>query len=82
MKKIITRRKFLKNSSTATIAGALYLNSPLKFYSQQNTKSRVVLIRNKDLLDKLYKPDAKIVQSMLDFEINFIVFFFEFLRIV
>jgi hypothetical protein len=65
-RKVITRRKFLKNSTGAAIAGALYLNSPLKSYTQQSKKSRVVLIRNEKLLDKQNRPDKQIVQEMLD----------------
>jgi hypothetical protein len=64
--KTVTRRKFLKNSSTAAIAGALYLNFPIRSYAQPAKQSRVVLIRNEKLLDKVYKPDPKIAQEMLD----------------
>lgn len=64
--KVMTRRKFLKDTSAAAIAGTLYLNSPVKMYAQENKKSRVVVIRNENLLDKLNKPDETIVQKMLD----------------
>ena len=66
-KKVITRREFLKNSTAATIGSVLYLNLPAQ---EKNTpdskKSRVVLIRNKNLLDKMYKPDPDIMQDMID----------------
>ncbi len=64
--KQITRRKFLKESTTAAAAGALYLSLPEKLFAQKAKKSRVVLIRNKNLLDDLNRPRREIVQEMLD----------------
>ena len=65
-KKTITRREFLKDSTAATVAAALYLNAPLKAFSRSEKKTRVILIRNADVLDKNNKTDALIVQKMLD----------------
>jgi hypothetical protein len=64
--KVRTRREFLKDTTSAALAGALYLSSPAKLFAQSKKKTRVVLIRNKDLLDSLNKPREKVVQQMLD----------------
>jgi len=64
--KVRTRREFLKDTTTAAIAGALYLSSPVELFAQSQKKTRVVLIRNKDVLDGQNKIRAEIVQKMLD----------------
>ncbi len=61
-----TRREFLKDSAAAAIAGALYWNKPVDLFAQQSKISKVVLIRNKDLLDDHDKPRKEIVLKMLD----------------
>ena len=64
--KNLTRREFIKTGAAATAAGMVMLNSPIDLFGQPGSKSRVVLIRNKNLLDKLNNPKAEVVQSMLD----------------
>ncbi|GAB4381149.1 MAG: hypothetical protein Kow0042_31580 [Calditrichia bacterium] len=64
--KIITRRDFLRDSATAALAGALYLNLPTKVFPRSASKSRVVLVRHRNLLDKLNRPDPALVAKMLD----------------
>lgn len=64
--KTYTRREFLKNTSSAAAAGALFLNMPEGFFPQSEKKTRVVLIRHKDVIDDLYRPNAQIIQKMLD----------------
>ncbi len=64
--KLITRRDFIKNSSAAALAGALYLNLPGPVYSQAEKKSKVVLIRDENLLDSGGKPKPEILVRMLD----------------
>jgi hypothetical protein len=64
--KLITRRDFIKNSSAAALAGALYLNLPKPVYSQAEKKSKVVLIRDENLLDSGGKPKPEILERMLD----------------
>jgi hypothetical protein len=64
--KLITRRDFIKNSSAAALAGALYLNLPKSVYSQAGKKSRVILIRNENLMNSQGKPNPEILESMLD----------------
>ena len=61
-----TRRQFLKDTTSAALAGALYLSSPAKLFAQTKKKTRVILIRNKDVLDDLNKPRGKVVREMLD----------------
>lgn len=65
MPKSITRRTFLKNSSSAAIAGALYLNTPIKVFANDNNKSKVVLIRDENILDSSGKPQAVNLEKML-----------------
>ncbi|MFO7756846.1 MAG: hypothetical protein R6V34_12780 [Bacteroidales bacterium] len=70
-KKTITRRKLIKNGAMASIGGFLYLNSnpasAMKAMSgEAEGKSKVVLIRDKDLLTGFNKPDPQKMQSMLD----------------
>lgn len=61
-----TRREFLKDTTTAALAGTLYLNTPLKLFAQSGEKTRVVLIRDREVLDDLNQPREKVVQEMLD----------------
>ena len=61
-----TRREFIKKSASAAAAGLLYLNFGDKAFGSSEKKSRVVLIRDENVLDKLNKPHADIVQNMLD----------------
>ena len=70
-KKTLTRRKLIKSGALASIGGYLYLNSsPARamnaMSASQTGKSRVVLIRDKDLLQGYNKPDPGRIQSMLD----------------
>ena len=65
--KTLTRRKFIRDSSAAALAGSLYLSVPVpSFASDYSGKSRVVLIRNKNVLDSLLKPDKAVLSEMLD----------------
>jgi hypothetical protein len=64
--KTLTRREFLKDATSAALAGTLYLNSPAPLFSQSGEKTRVVLIRDKDVLDDLSRPRDSVVQHMLD----------------
>lgn len=66
MEKSITRRTFLKNSSAAAMAGALYLNTPIHLLADNVQKSKVVLIRHDQVLNSSAKPDASILEKMLD----------------
>jgi hypothetical protein len=65
-KRIYTRREFLHNTSTAAIAGALYLNLPVRGIAQTGQKSRVVLIRDADVLDSDNNLKEDILAQMVD----------------
>ncbi len=65
-KKRYTRREFLKDSGTAAVAGALYLNLPVQAFPQVKKKTRVILIRDADVLDKNNRTRAEVIQKMLD----------------
>lgn len=66
-KRIITRRQLLKEISLVTAGSALLMNFPLKSFAQKATdKSRVILIRNKDLIDDAGVLNASVMQDMLD----------------
>ena len=62
----ITRRKLIKNTTFAAIASALYLNTPFRAFAQSNPTSKVILIRDKDLLDGDDKIREDILEQMLD----------------
>ncbi len=62
----ITRRDFLKGGTSAALAGAFYLSLPGKLSARSGGKTRVVLIRSRDVLDKLNKPDDAVLARMLD----------------
>lgn len=64
--KVLTRRDFLKTGATATIAGALFLNAPDELFAESEKMTKVVLIRNKAVLDDLNKPKKEILEEMLD----------------
>ena len=65
-KNIITRRKLIKDAAKAGIGSALLMNSTLRVFGQGENKSRVILIRNKEVLDSENNPNPDIVQKMLD----------------
>ena len=60
-----TRRDFMKTSAAAT-AGAFVFSLPGVHTFGKNQSSRVILVRNPDVLDDLNRPRETIVQAMLD----------------
>ena len=64
--KVITRREFLKNRALAALGGTLYFYSSKPLFAQSEKKSKVILIRNKNVLDDRNKPKSAIVEQMLD----------------
>lgn len=66
--KTITRRKLLKDSTVAAIGASLFLNSPLKTFgkNRQGNRSRVILIRDKNVLNENGIVDIDILEKMLD----------------
>ncbi|HLP61302.1 MAG TPA: twin-arginine translocation signal domain-containing protein [Candidatus Deferrimicrobium sp.] len=68
-KKAISRRQFIKNSSAAAIGGSLFLGAPGIIFGQEEktaAQTKVVLIRNKDVLDEKGTPRYEVVLEMLD----------------
>jgi hypothetical protein len=66
-KHVLTRRDFLKTTSSAALAGAFLLGSPSEVFAQvTEKKTRVVLIRDADVLDEIGNINAGILQQMLD----------------
>lgn len=62
----ITRRDFLKGSASATLAGAFCLSLPERLFARSEKKTRVVLIRSQEVLDKRNKPNGAVLERMLD----------------
>ena len=64
-KKTISRREFIKDGAVALAAGSLALAWPGKYGAQTPGKTRVVLIRDKDVLDEagVVRPPA--IEKML-----------------
>ena len=65
-KKTISRREFIKTGAVGLAAGSLGLAWPKKLGAQALNKTRVVLIRDKDILDETGSVRAEAVQKMLD----------------
>jgi hypothetical protein len=74
-RKMITRREFIKRTSLAAVSGAAFLTKPEwaalgharpARAGQPGGKSKVVLVRNKDVLNDQGRPVPEVVQEMLD----------------
>lgn len=65
-KKAISRRDFIRNGAAGLAAGSLALAWPWKIGAQPAPKTRVVLIRDKEVLDADGKVRADVLQGMLD----------------
>ncbi len=65
-KKTISRRDFIKTGATGMVAGSLALSWPVKSRAQALGKTRVVLIRDSNVLDGDGTPRFEVVQRMLD----------------
>jgi hypothetical protein len=68
-KRILTRREFLKTSAAGAAAGALLLNKPGQLFAEDETaeaKTRVVLIRNQDVLGDNNKVRREVIAEMID----------------
>ncbi len=78
-RKVITRREFIKRSSLAAAGGAVFLTQPewarltadgVARGAGAAEKTKVVLVRNKDVLDDKGKPKYEVVLEMLDAAVN------------
>jgi hypothetical protein len=63
---IYTRRDFIRGTTSAAVAGALYMGSPSSLLASGEKKTRVVLIRDKKVLDGSNKIKPGILNDMLD----------------
>ena len=63
--KIFNRREFLKTGTLAASA-TLLMKFPHSIFSKTNEKTKVVLIRNADVLDASNKVNPEVIQRMLD----------------
>jgi hypothetical protein len=61
-KKVFTRRQFMVN----TLIAAIGLGMPKNPFAHQQKKSRVILVRNRDVLDNNGTPRDDMVRAMLD----------------
>lgn len=61
----LTRREFIKTGTLAAVAGSLLFEYPEKIFGQ-SAKSRVVLIRDKSVLDESGKINIDVLEKMLD----------------
>lgn len=64
--KNLTRREFIKTGTLAAAAGTFILNNPNSLFAATEEKSRVVLIRNNNVLGDDGKINTEILQQMLD----------------
>jgi hypothetical protein len=65
-KKVITRRDFLRAGTAAAVGSLVGLPLLGKAYASAGGKSRVVLIRDKNVVDTAGKIQADVVEKMLD----------------
>lgn len=66
VKTVLTRREFLKTTSSAVLAGAVYLNAPARAAAGKGEKTRVVLIRDENAVDAAGTPNPEVLADMLD----------------
>ncbi len=67
IKKTITRRKLLRDSALAAAGSTLLMNLPARVLaSTTQHKTKVILIRNENVLDSAGKMNAEIMQDMID----------------
>lgn len=65
--KPITRRRLLKDTSLAAFGAALFMNMPIKLFSQSpGAKTKVVLIRNKSVLNADGTANKAALLDMID----------------
>ncbi len=64
--KAISRRQFIKNASVAAIGTTMLLSGQETSASPKSDKSRVVLVRDPNVLDENGSPKYPLVQEMLD----------------
>jgi hypothetical protein len=64
--KSINRREFIRGTTSAAIAGAVYMGSPVSLLSLNAEKTKVVLIRDKNVMDNLNRVNYAVISGMMD----------------
>ena len=64
--KALTRRDFLRTGATAAFAGSLFMHYPVELFAGTGKKSRVVLVRDREVFGENNQPRDEILQKMLD----------------
>jgi hypothetical protein len=64
--KQMTRRQFIEGSSAAALGSTLLLGSPAELLAQSEKLSKVILVRDPEVLDNDGTPRQKVVLEMLD----------------
>jgi hypothetical protein len=65
-KKLLTRRQIIKDAAKAGIGSVLLLNSHVNLFGQGDNKTRVVLVRDANVLDNNGNEKPEILQQMFD----------------
>jgi len=65
-KNVITRRDFLRGSVATTLAVTMGLPLEIKAEEEAKKKTKVILIRDADVIDKRGNINSKVIQRMLD----------------
>lgn len=65
-KRIITRRDFIKNTSLAAIGSPLFLGKTGFKFSRDTNKTKVILVRDSNVLDDNGRPKYDVVLNMMD----------------
>jgi len=65
-KKLITRRQFIQDASLAALGSSLVLGAPGSLWAKSQKKSRVILMRDKDVLDSNGNPREEIILKISD----------------
>jgi hypothetical protein len=66
IKRLITRRDFIKDTGCAALGLAIGLPAFAKDEAKNTSLSKVVLVRNKNAIDAKGKLNAEVIQDMLD----------------
>jgi len=66
IKNKITRRDLIKKSALAAVGSALYFNMPKIVFANKTSKTKVILIRNKNVIDDNGIVNSNIIKEMLD----------------
>jgi len=65
-REVITRRDFLKGTACTTLAAAMGFPAELEEKSKGSKRTRVILVRDPDAMDKRGLTDPGVIQRMLD----------------